>query len=72
MKKLKNLVNLENICLSCLLIYIIICSIYPKYFKYFGISIEIVSVFLILVISYIERTKKEIETYKSKIENYHI
>ncbi|AAS08864.1 hypothetical protein [Lactobacillus johnsonii] len=72
MKKLKNLVNLENICLSCLLVYIIACSIHPKYFKYLGISIEIVSVLLILVISYIERTKKEIETYKSKIENYRI
>ena len=37
-----------------------------------GISIEIVSVLLIVIIVYIERNRGEIETFKSKVENYRI
>ncbi|WP_057719362.1 hypothetical protein [Lactobacillus taiwanensis] len=72
MKKFYSLINLENICIIAILIYIIACPIYPKLFKYLGISIEIVSVLLIVIIVYIERNRGEIETFKSKVENYRI
>ena len=72
MKKIYSLINLENICMIAVLLYIIACSIYLKLFKYLGISIEIVSVLLILIIAYIEKNRGEIETFKSKVENYRI
>ena len=72
MKKIYSLINLENICMIAVLLYIIACSIYIKLFKYLGISIEIVSVLLIVIIVYIERNRGEIETFKSKVENYRI
>lgn len=72
MKKIYSLINLENICMIAVLLYIIACSIYPKLFKYLGISIEIVSVLLIVIIVYIERNRGEIQTFKSKVENSRI
>ena len=71
-EKIYSLINLENICMIAVLLYIIACSIYLKLFKYLGISIEIVSVLLIVIIVYIERNRGEIETFKSKVENYRI
>ncbi|AZZ67733.1 hypothetical protein [Lactobacillus johnsonii] len=72
MKKFYSLINLENICIIVLLLYIIACSVWPKLFKDLGISIEVVSVLLILIIAYIEKNRGEIETFKSKVENYRI
>lgn len=72
MKKFYSLINLENICIIVLLLYIIACSVWPKLFKGLGISIEVVSVLLILIIAYIEKNRGEIETFKSKVENYRI
>ena len=70
MKKIYSLINLENICMISILLYVIACSINPNLFKYLGISIEIVSVLLIVIIVHIEKNRGEIETFKSKVENY--
>ena len=67
-----SIINLENVCIVELLLYIIGCSIWPRFFKYLGISIEIVSVLLIVIIVHIEKNRGEIETFKSKVENYRI
>lgn len=67
-----SLINLENICIITLLLYIIACSVCPKLFKCLGISIEGVSVLLILIIAYIEKNRGEIEIFKNKVENYRI
>ena len=62
-----SIINLENVCIVALLLYIIGCSIWPRFFKYLGISIEIVSVLLIVIIVHIEKNRGEIETFKSKV-----